>query len=107
MLVGSDNFDPTVQGDQPVEAITARTPEGLLTAQATPLFPPGAGNWPNNAPPYGPTIVDTTYDPVTGVETVNLRVSTWEREAGWQPTPEQPGLPYNPKTYTTSVTVQH
>ena len=82
MLVGSDNFNQNVPGDQPISAVTAATPEGLLTAQATPLFPPGSG-WPGEAAPYGPTVVDTVYDPVTGRETVQLRVSTWEDPPGW------------------------
>ncbi len=106
MLVGSDNFDRNVPGDQPMSAVTASTPEGLLTAQATPLFPPGQG-WPGGAAPYGPTVVDTVYDPVTGQESVQLRVSTWEKPPGWVPTPEQPSMPYNPKTYQTNITVQH
>jgi len=107
MLVGSDNFDPNVPGDQPIGVVTASTPEGLLTAKATPLFPPGPGAWPGGAAPYGPTVVDTVYDPVTGRETVQLRVSTWEKPPGWVPTPGQPDLPYNPKTYQTDITVAH
>ncbi len=104
MLVGSDNIVPG-GNQQPINAIPASTPEGLLTAGPTNLFPPGAQpNWPNGAPPYGPTVVDTTYDPVTGVEKVELRVSTWEDPQGWH---GQPPKPYNPKTYTTSVSVQH
>lgn len=106
MLVGSDNFDPTVPGDQPMGVVTASTPEGLLTAKATPLFP-GPGAWPGGAAPYGPTVVDTVYDPVTGRETVQLRVSTWEKPPGWVPTPGQPDMPYNPKTYQTNITVAH
>jgi hypothetical protein len=102
MLVGSDNFNTDVPGGQPISAITASAPAGLLTAQATPLFPQGA--WPGGAAPYGPTVVDTTYDPVTGVETVALRVSTWENPPNWDNSPPKP---YNPKTYTTEVTVQH
>jgi hypothetical protein len=78
-----------------------------LTAQAAPLFPGGPAAWPAGAAPYGPTVVDTVYDPVTGVETVQLRVSTWEQPPNWAPTPDNPDMPYNPKTYTTSVTVQH
>jgi hypothetical protein len=103
MLVGSNDVVPG-GNQQPINAITAGTPEGLLTAAPTNLFPPGAQpNWPNGAPPYGPTVVDTTYDPVTGVEKVELRVSTWEDPQGWN---GQPPKPYNPKTYTTSVSVQ-
>ena len=64
-------------------------------------------NWPGGAAPYGPTVVDTTYDPVTGVEQLQLRVSTWEVRPGWVPTPAQPDVEYNPKTYTTTVSVQH
>jgi hypothetical protein len=107
MLVGSDNVVPG-GNQQPITAITASTPDGLLNAQPTNLFPPGPQqNWPAGAPPYGPTVVDTTYDPVIGVERVQLRVSTWEVPPGWTPTPEQPNVPYNPKTYTTNVSVQH
>ena len=104
MLVGSDNFNQNVPGDQPMSAITASTPEGLLTAQATPLFPPAPGAWPGNAAPYGPTVVDTVYDPVTGRETVQLRISTWEDQPGWDGKGDKP---YNPKTYQTDITVQH
>lgn len=107
MLIGSDDV---VKGanQQPMSAITADTPEGLLNAQPTNLFPPGSPpNWPAGAPPYGPTVVDTTYDPVTGVEQVQLRVSTWEPTPGFTPSPQQPNAQYNPKTYTTNVTVQH
>jgi hypothetical protein len=103
MLVGSDNFDPRVPGDQPMGAITASTPEGLLTAQGAPLFP-GQATWPGGAAPYGPTVVDTVYDPVTGVETVQLRVSTWENPPNWDGTGRKP---YNPFTYSTSINVQH
>jgi len=104
MLVGSDNYDNRAPGDQPIGAITASTPEGLLTAKATPLFPPGPGAWPGGAAPYGPTVVDTVYDPVTGKETVQLRVSTWEDPPNWDGKGDKP---YNPKTYQTQLTVQH
>lgn len=103
MLVGSDNFNKNVPDDQPIGAITAATPEGLLHAKATPLFPPGSG-WPGGAAPYGPTVVDTVYDPVTGNETVQLRVSTWERPPDWN---GKGNMPYNPQTYRTEITVQH
>lgn len=104
MLVGSDDFDNRAPGDQPMGAITASTPEGLLTAKATPLFPPGPGAWPGGAAPYGPTVVDTVYDPVTGKETVQLRISTWEDPPNWDGNGDKP---YNPKTYETQLTVQH
>lgn len=104
MLVGSDDFDNRAPGDQPMGAITASTPEGLLTAKATPLFPPGPGAWPGGAAPYGPTVVDTVYDPVTGKETVQLRISTWEDPPNWDGNGDKP---YNPKTYQTQLTVQH
>ncbi|OBI55724.1 hypothetical protein A5667_23525 [Mycolicibacterium fortuitum] len=103
MLVGSDNFNKDLPGDQPIGAITASTPEGLLQAQAVPLFPPGSG-WPGGAAPYGPTVVDTVYDPVTGKETVGLRVSTWERPPDWN---GKGNMPYNPQTYRTEISVQH
>ncbi|WP_029110122.1 hypothetical protein [Mycobacterium sp. URHD0025] len=103
MLVGSDNFNKDLPGDQPIGAITASTPEGLLNARAVPLFPPGSG-WPSGAAPYGPTVVDTVYDPVTGKETVQLRVSTWERPPDWN---GEGNMPYNPQTYRTDISVQH
>lgn len=110
MLVGSDNVVRD-GNQQPIGAVSAATPEGLLTAPRTDLFPPGPHqSWPGSppAPPYGPTVVDTTYDPVTRTETVQLRVSTWERPEWWTgPTPEHPKRPYNPQTYSTTVTVQH
>lgn len=106
MLVGSDNFNQRVPGDQPIGAITATTPEGLLKAPATPLFPPGQGTWPGGGTgvPYGPTVIDTTYDPVTGQERIQLRVSTWEDPPGWDGSGDKP---YNPRTYQTEITVQH
>jgi hypothetical protein len=107
MLVGSDDYSQNVPGDQPMGVITASSADGLLHARATPLFPPGQGTWPGGAPPYGPTVVDTVYDPVTGKETVQLRVSTWERPPGWVPTPDHQTMPYNPKTYRTEITVAH
>jgi hypothetical protein len=107
MVVGSSDVVPG-GNQQPITAVTASTPEGLLNATPSNLFPPGPQqNWPGGAPPYGPTVVDTTYDPVAGVEQVHLRVSTWEVPPGWVPTPDQPDVPYNPKTYTTNVSVQH
>ena len=107
MVVGSSDVVPG-DNQQPVTAVTASTPEGLLNATPSNLFPPGPQqNWPGGAPLYGPTVVDTTYDPVTGLEQVQLRVSTWEVPPGWVPTPDQPNMPYNPKTYTTNVSVQH
>ncbi len=105
MLVGSDAYtDPTRHA---VSAVTAATPQGLLDATPTDLFPPAQHNWPGGAAPYGPTVVDTTYDPVSGKENVEIRVSTWEAPPGWHATPEQPRPPYNPSTYKSSVTVQH
>jgi hypothetical protein len=49
-------------------------------------------------------VVDTVYDPVTGKETVQLRVSTWEDPPDWN---HEGDKPYNPRTYQTEVTVQH
>lgn len=97
-LVGSDNFDPAhPQANPAVSAVTASTPEGLLTARPTVLIPPQ--NFPGGAP-YGPTIIGTHLDPVTHVETLDVRVSTWDRVV-------DPGQPYNPKTFTTTFGVQH
>jgi hypothetical protein len=59
---------------------------------------------PGGAAPYGPTVVDTVYDPVTGRETVQLRISTWEDPPDWNKLGKKP---YNPNTYQTDITVQH
>ncbi|MFV8054126.1 hypothetical protein [Mycobacterium sp. 48b] len=103
-LVGSDNFNPTTDPPrQAVSAVTASTAEGLKSAVPTTILgpvPTVSGGDP--AAPYGPTIVDTTYDPVTGQEIIDLRVSTWDG-VNYDGDPK----PYNPQTYTTTVTVQH
>jgi hypothetical protein len=97
-LAGSDNFDPANPTAHPaVSAVTASTPEGLLTARPTVLIPPQ--NFPGGAP-YGPTIIGTHLDPVTHVETVDVRVSTWSLAP-------RKDAPYNPTTQTTSFGVQH
>jgi hypothetical protein len=97
-LVGSDDFDPNHPAGRPaVSAVTAASPEGLTTAVPTTLIQPQ--NFPGAAP-YGPTVVGTHFDPATGKETLDLRVSTWPGAA-------KVGQPYNPNTYTTTFTVQH
>jgi hypothetical protein len=97
-LVGPDDYDKDHPAARPpVSAVTAATPEGPLTAAPTTLIAPQ--NFPGAAP-YGPTVVGTHFDPVTGKETLDLRVSAW-------PGITQQGQPYNPKTYTTTFTVQH
>ncbi|MUL77855.1 WXG100 family type VII secretion target [Mycolicibacterium sp. CBMA 226] len=101
MVVGADNVDD--KHPTPASAVTVSAAEELKNPglNATPLIP--RENWPSNpdprfpAPPYGPTVTGTTYDPVTGQEVVQMRVSAWKA-----------GPPdYNPYTYTTSVSVQH
>jgi hypothetical protein len=84
MLVGATNGGP-------VQAITAATPEGLTGATPQTLIEPG-----QLPTVYGPTVTGTSLDPATGLETVQLRVSTWP-----------PGPIYDPNTWTTSVGVQH
>lgn len=88
MLVGASNGEA-------VQGITAATPQGLLTAQPVPLVTQGA-----LPSVYGPTVTGTTLDPVTGLETIQMRVSTW---------PFNPANPsfYDPNTWTTTFTVQH
>lgn len=84
MLVGATNGGP-------VQAITAATPEGLTGATPQTLIGP------NQLPTvYGPTVIGTSLNPATGLETVQLRVSTWP-----------PGPIYDPNTWTTSFGVQH
>jgi hypothetical protein len=58
-------------------------PVPLVTQQALPSV-------------YGPTVFGTSLDPATGLETIQMRVSTW---------PDQNF--YNPDTWTTTFTVQH
>lgn len=88
MLVGATNGDA-------VQAITAATPQGLMTTQPVPLVT--QATLPSV---YGPTVTGTTLDPATGLETVQLRVSTW---------PFNPANPtfYDPNTWTTTFSVQH
>jgi hypothetical protein len=84
MLVGATNGGP-------VQAITAATPQGLTAAAPQTLI--NADQLPTV---YGPTVTGTTVDPATGLETVQLRVSTWP-----------PGPTYDPNTWTTTFGVQH
>jgi hypothetical protein len=87
MLVGATNNDA-------VSAITAATPQGLMSAQPVPLVTQ------QTLPSvYGPTVFGTSLDPATGLETIQLRVSTWP------PNPD-PNF-YDPNTWTTTFTVQH
>ncbi|WP_234812320.1 hypothetical protein [Mycolicibacter longobardus] len=84
MLVGATNGGP-------VSAITASTPQGLIGAAPQPLLTQ------RDLPTvYGPTVMGTSLDPATGVETIQLRVSTWP-----------PGPIYDPNTWTTTFEVQH
>ncbi|EUA58864.1 hypothetical protein I550_2009 [Mycobacterium intracellulare 1956] len=74
-----------------MQGITAATPQGLMGATPQTLVAP------NQLPTvYGPTITGTTLDPATGLETIQLRVSTWP-----------PGPTYDPNTWTTTFGVQH
>ena len=101
-LVGSDNFSADPNNPRPaVSAVVASSAEGLKTATPTTIIGPSTISG-HPAAPYGPTVIDTTYDPVTGKETIDLRVSTWDGIMK----PDHSN-PYDPKTYTTSVTVQH
>ncbi|BAX92031.1 hypothetical protein MSG_01878 [Mycobacterium shigaense] len=84
MLVGATNGGP-------IQAISAATPQGLMGATPQTLI--DAGKLPTV---YGPTVTGTTIDPATGLETVQLRVSTWP-----------PGPTYDPNTWTTTFGVQH
>jgi hypothetical protein len=86
MLVGADDGGS-------VSGIASNTVEGLQTAPVKDLVTQQM--LPTT---YGPTITGLNYDPATGLETVNLRVSDW------QPTPD---CPYNPKTFTSTFSVQH
>lgn len=84
MFVGATNGGP-------IQAISAATPQGLTAAAPQTLI--DAGKLPTV---YGPTVTGTTIDPATGLETVQLRVSTWP-----------PGPTYDPNTWTTTFGVQH
>lgn len=76
----------------PVSAITAATPQGLMNATPTTLI--DQGQLPTV---YGPTVTGTSVD-ANGLETIQLRVSTW---------PQGSGPPYDPHTWTTTFGVQH
>ncbi len=79
----------------PVSAITAATPRGLIGAAPQPLIDQRALDT-----VYGPTVMGTSLDPATGLETIQLRVSTWP------PNPADPDF-YDPHTWTTTFGVQH
>lgn len=101
-LVGSDNYSNDPNNPRPaVNAVTASSAEGLTTAVPTTIVQPTTVSG-HPAAPYGPFVIGTTYDPVAGKETIDLRVSTWDGI-------DKPdgSNPYDPKTYTTSFTVQH
>ncbi|WP_234821465.1 hypothetical protein [Mycolicibacter virginiensis] len=83
-LVGATNGGP-------VQAISSATPQGLTSATPQTLL--SQGQLPTV---YGPTVMGTSLDPATGVETIQLRVSTWP-----------PGPIYDPNTWTTTFEVQH
>jgi hypothetical protein len=105
-LVGSDNTDVNDPSRTAVSAITASSAEGLTTAVPTTLVQ-GAPSDHGIVSPYGPSVIGTTYDPVSGKEVIDLRVSTWDGINQIQPDPNNPHYPYDPKTYTTTFTVQH
>lgn len=81
--------------DGPVSAITAATPQGLIGATPQTLI--DQGQLPTV---YGPTVMGTSLDPASGLETIQLRVSTWP------PNPADPDF-YDPHTWTTTFGVQH
>jgi hypothetical protein len=102
-LVGSDNVTTSDPSRHAVSAVTASSAEGLTTAVPTTIVagaPSEGGHGPSA--PYGPSVIGTTYDPVTGKEVVDIRVSTWD---GVNST--NLPKPYDPRTYTTNFTVQH
>ncbi|OBA58834.1 hypothetical protein A5647_20040 [Mycobacterium sp. 1100029.7] len=70
----------------PIQAVTASTPQGLLTATPTTLVTPQA-----LPQVYGPTITDI--QEINGKEVVSMRVSTYGNGQ------------YDPHTYTTTFTV--
>ncbi len=76
----------------PIQAVTASTPQGLLTAAATELVTP------QTLPQvYGPTI--TNIQEINGRQVVTMRVSTYGISG-------PPGIDhYDPHTYTTTFTV--
>jgi hypothetical protein len=105
-LVGSDNTDVADPSRHAVTAVTASSAEGLKSAVPTTIVQ-GAPSGHGTVSPYGPSVVGTTYDPVTGKEVVDIRVSTWDGVNKIQPDPKNPVYPYDPRTYTTTFTVQH
>ena len=77
-------------GTLPIEAVTAPTPQGLLTARATELVTP----W-TLPQVYGPTITDI--QETNGKDVVSMRVSTYGDPASGR---------YDPHTYKTTFTIK-
>lgn len=101
-LVGSDNYSSDPIDPRPaVNAVVAPSAGELRSAVPTIILEPTMISG-HPAAPYGPTVTGTTYDPATGQETLELRVSTWDGV-----TKKDGSNPYDPKTYTTSFNVQH
>ena len=85
-LVVGAGTDRTYHCTLPIEAVTAATPQGLLTATPTAIVPP------QNLPGvYGPTITDI--QEIKGKEVVTIRMSTF----GW--------IHYDPHTYKATFTI--
>lgn len=84
MVVGAGET-PTHQ-TLPIQAVTASTPQGLLTATPTALVTPGT-----LPQVYGPSITDI--QEINGKEVISMRVSTYGDGH------------YDPHTYTTTFTV--
>ncbi|WP_131813440.1 hypothetical protein [Mycobacterium kubicae] len=90
MLTGSTD-------DGPISAVAAATPEGLV-GQTRGI--PVVTNLPDGGVPgvYGPTVVSDHFDPATGRDTIQLRVSQYAP-------PGSPPDVYDPQTFTSTFTV--
>jgi hypothetical protein len=90
--------------DGPITGTTASTPEGLVgQVRGTPLVANDSQT--GVAGPYGPTIVTDHYDPVTGTDTIQMRVSQFGDPALIPPAGSNEKWPYDPRLYTTTFTV--
>ncbi|KRQ19752.1 MULTISPECIES: hypothetical protein [Mycobacteroides] len=94
-------------GTGPIEAIIASSVQELTTKTATRVLVPRDVNNINGLDgPYGPTITSQSIDPATGNGTIGLKVSQYWDPAFKAAHPDVKELPYDPRVYSASCTVQ-
>ncbi|WP_100460811.1 hypothetical protein [Mycobacteroides abscessus] len=94
-------------GMGPIEAIIASSVQELTTKTITRVLVPRDVNNINGLDgPYGPTITSQSIDPATGNGTIGLKVSQYWDPAFKAAHPDVTDLPYDPRVYSASCTVQ-